>query len=733
MLLRWFQNSNYLSHRLPVWVSSRFEKTTLIALLSTVLHSPSLLNTTYNIISCTNSYIVMAPQNQNPFQDLSPKFEQPGLGRFSWLRRIRQRVSTPLPWAQIWQNVQNRNTTMPDLATRQQALSHYTPFDNGNIRQESKRSLPFATRIIRFGRRLSTPVQIYRPSTAPPNPNSITFRPIRWELQREDTPISDKSSAQVTMKKECPYDPEVLKLFGDFEPSTSICGLGTGWPWSARHQIHTPCNDCLHGTERAHINVSPSQFFKRRSNTQQHRKSANNSREDASNPNKHPKQVEEFGIERSRPARVSHLPWQSSLQNSSNWNLREARSPERMGHRREKSESEATFNRLRQAVENARSSSSRPRSPPPKLHQLSPDVAFIHRDEITAHQAAIREGRHSPVLEYQARGRSPVDVIGYHLTRERIDSSSTVLYAERGMPGEYAPPTPQEVPSPTRIISPFSRRSINLMPGESPVLSSRLDHPPFVPALPPGTVLRPVSEWGRPHSAPESWESVLRHSAVYRSRDTDHSPRVPSPLQEQYGPRNFDSEWSHGTTPLNGADADDTYERFKKANSNGDVKGPTMRGGGFYDLQRDVFMSREDVLRHWDEWTKRRGSGPAERIDSAPRYQRLACKFQRPDACMQTTDQMPRLRGGAGEADRKPANVPASLLYLAGGTGRKPGQSISVESWNRMKPKKRMGGLLGMMVFGHNSGKSYIPETRNQEVQTDPCISAVADTGTGNE
>ncbi|KAJ4984559.1 mitochondrial outer membrane protein [Stagonosporopsis vannaccii] len=57
----------------------------------------------------------------------------------------------------------------------------------------------------------------------------------------------------------------------------------------------------------------------------------------------------------------------------------------------------------------------------------------------------------------------------------------------------------------------------------------------------------------------------------------------------------------------------------------------------------------------------------------------------------------PHLRGGADT----PGRVPTTLFWLAGGTGRKP---ITFGGWKQSRPKRRMGGLSGMAVFG---GQDY--------------------------
>ncbi|OAG02855.1 uncharacterized protein CC84DRAFT_1219798 [Paraphaeosphaeria sporulosa] len=395
------------------------------------------------------------------------------------------------------------------------------------------------------------------------------------------------------------------------------------------------------------------------------------------------------------------------------------RSPERMG--RCTSSPTETFNQLVQAVLGA-ATRPRPYVAAPSLHQLSPDISFIHRSEVVAHQAAIRTGRHSPALEHQARGSRAIDVVGYTYAPGRRDASATALYAEGSTPGAYLPPPPPEIPSPTRVRSPFHGESISLAPVQRPVLVSRLDQPPFVPALPARTVLRPAREWRRVGSAPESgWESVLGHSAVYRAKGEGYRPRVPSPLREQHGTESLaggssgsSGEWSHGTMPRD--ENEEQREMGRRGKVNGVGQGPRLRGGGEWEDYFSLPVRGVD----WDEdWVSDGDERTLLDEGQQPRdyfHCQVFPEGHKLDICMHPTTEIPRLRGG-GKPKRN--RIPASLFYMAGATGRRPNESITVDAWNSMKPKKRMGGLLGMAMYGYKSGKSYVPETRDQEVQTD--------------
>jgi hypothetical protein len=63
------------------------------------------------------------------------------------------------------------------------------------------------------------------------------------------------------------------------------------------------------------------------------------------------------------------------------------------------------------------------------------------------------------------------------------------------------------------------------------------------------------------------------------------------------------------------------------------------------------------------------------------------------------TPPFPHLRGGADP----PRKTPATLLWLAGGRRK----STVIRDRSQSKPKKRMGGLFGMAVYGDKYGKEY--------------------------
>ena len=160
---------------------------------------------------------------------------------------------------------------------------------------------------------------------------------------------------------------------------------------------------------------------------------------------------------------------------------------------------------------------------------------------------------------------------------------------------------------------------------------------------------------------------------------------------------------------------------------NGVGKRPRIRGGGEECVKNEELLKEATKLQYWSRWTTYRsvdGEGRYEVLSSHPVYNREVRGGDRLDECMKKpTAQIPCLRGG-GKSDRGPIRVPSSLLYLAGSTGRKVGDSVTIAEWNRMKPKKRMGGLLGMAVYGNKAGQPYIPRIRNQGAQADSDVVA---------
>jgi hypothetical protein len=72
---------------------------------------------------------------------------------------------------------------------------------------------------------------------------------------------------------------------------------------------------------------------------------------------------------------------------------------------------------------------------------------------------------------------------------------------------------------------------------------------------------------------------------------------------------------------------------------------------------------------------------------------------------------IPSLTGGAGSPSclQDTDRLPPTLFWLAGGRGK----PITVSSWKKQRQKKRMGGLLGMAVFGRKAGTEYSSEKSN--------------------
>lgn len=128
------------------------------------------------------------------------------------------------------------------------------------------------------------------------------------------------------------------------------------------------------------------------------------------------------------------------------------------------------------------------------------------------------------------------------------------------------------------------------------------------------------------------------------------------------------------------------------------------------EVRREVRTS--GMVRLRERWERRDDDGGSEapvvngmRLElrggsEVPRLRGGGSPYMHAGAASQTADQpVLGLRGGAGSR----ARVPASLYWLAGGTGR----PVTIGSWNKEKGRKRQGGLLGRVMYGARSGREY--------------------------
>ncbi|KAF2746041.1 hypothetical protein M011DRAFT_478433, partial [Sporormia fimetaria CBS 119925] len=110
------------------------------------------------------------------------------------------------------------------------------------------------------------------------------------------------------------------------------------------------------------------------------------------------------------------------------------------------------------------------------------------------------------------------------------------------------------------------------------------------------------------------------------------------------------------------------------------------------------------------EPTPRRNTEPAV-IKRSTLQERSHADASAQQTASHSQQHTPRLRGGGRSMkcfivpglSNDDTSLPRSLWYLAGGRGK----PITVGQWRAQKPKKRMGGLLGMALYGSKAGKPY--------------------------
>jgi hypothetical protein len=181
---------------------------------------------------------------------------------------------------------------------------------------------------------------------------------------------------------------------------------------------------------------------------------------------------------------------------------------------------------------------------------------------------------------------------------------------------------------------------------------------------------------------PATLDDELQRSNVYRRRAPQARPRHDDDSDGTFSTLTTQTPSTVGGTRL-------------------ELKGgspmPRLRGGGGgwgYRFKEWLLTCRAELLGNEDTDGKSMSDLGVRRVVHDERATPNFLISQSP-----AHQPMPRLRGGAGEPER----VPAALYWLAGGRGR----PITVSSWKKQRGKKRMGGLLGMAVFGEKAGKEY--------------------------
>jgi hypothetical protein len=306
----------------------------------------------------------------------------------------------------------------------------------------------------------------------------------------------------------------------------------------------------------------------------------------------------------------------------------------------------------------------------------SEDLPSVHWNEISLHAINARAAPTSHLTERSTATKSLLDTSEELECSETVDSSGTVSFSpivlDRSTPLE--PPvtiaTVKEVHDanePVRLRGGSGREE-----GSSKKPSSKLKRWKNFCFVPPQEDLDPDSD------AQPSRVCVEEPIRVVKTRET---------LRE-----NLRGE-TNGVTPL-----------------------PSQTSQGFQRTctVRETWSEVADHPNRMSVTTIISGPPSPRPSSSSSLLSRLLLKYrygQKPDESSATqpnrnslfrtpSQSVPHLRGGA----ESPERTPPSLYWLAGGTGKKP---VSIDGWKQSRPKQRMGGLLGMAVFGSRYGQEY--------------------------
>jgi hypothetical protein len=563
----------------------------------------------------------------------------------------------------------------------------------------------------------------------------------------------------------CSYDPTVLQSFPSIERQRCRTGGDLPWSWSRRGNRETPltpCEACRSRTPQSHFAMNNTGYRGSRRTTPVIRSTLETTEVivSRSRPTAHPvPEVLLDDTDTPRPARRPPIPrlQQSISVSVSTTVISTRRTPTR--DRPHPSGLNHPLDILRGRLSPIFNKSPSP-SPPqsPKLHHIhglpkAKDFPYVRKSKVAQHLAAIRAGAPSPVRDLQLQAER---ANAAPRTSGVSDYSETVYYPRNRSP---LPGRRQRTPPPAEIPRPPSRMGHrpgaarpplhNARPQTSPQLNLGV---PFWPALPASVPLRNIQA-AESATRPGSRRGSAVELEVSRVRElrSPHSERrhTPSPLKNEItgsSSSSNESNCSTGTMPPTPAEIGGSRmelrgrhgspeltdcqkkEEFMKKYA-GQVRGcccPNCNGVKQVGPSDEVLPARvvtcERVARALEN--ERRVALPrdlreqndhheggfdfefgfdldANSADSIAR--RRTHSAQETGVSREPQDgPLPHLRGGAGSPG--PADkVPATLFYLAGGRG----SPITLSSWNKQKPKTRMGGLLGMAVYGRKAGTAY--------------------------
>ncbi|KAF1834684.1 hypothetical protein BDW02DRAFT_579370 [Decorospora gaudefroyi] len=595
---------------------------------------------------------------------------------------------------------------------------------------------------------------VQRSRTAP-DPGRVNVR--RAGIEASGTPESQQTplpEIRIPLLSEpeqpCPYDPSQYYSFTSIERSPcDLCGFRS----PSKSGSSKPCANCRSKSPFSHIKLG----FRRRSRTESGREIA------VQSTSPQPQHSHSSSEERTRTVapeiaakRIGNPPRRASLpmprlSATDNRHLRLSPEPDTSQPPRQPPLCPGTHT-AKPRDRTVETSKVRPISP--KLHYLhglpnSKAYPYVHKREVVQHIAAIRAGAASPLADvaHAASTRTTISTV--------TDFSETVHYGRALSPAFATRPPTQQCRSPQPEPQPG-----NLMIRQLSVDGSLV-------------VERPR----RGHPGPISLDNQLSSSDVYLRRSPEQHP------QSSRTPRPALDRTRHKDATVDGKGGELRLEPKGGAEREGV---PSLRGGGGDESRSCGFMLKQMLLTcgrvyYTDDddlppprtrdsvqaaRAMRRAQGKAQlphpisrvcihqtTLRTADRSGKVANTYTRSVAASHSKQHqvppylfhhravnrpinipflsashnasfiqpIPSLRGGAGSpsALRDHKRLPPTLFWLAGGRGRIP----SVAGWRSQKPKKRMGGLLGMAVYGEKAGTPY--GSKNVEAVKKPGLETV--------
>ncbi|KAF2252199.1 hypothetical protein BU26DRAFT_252673 [Trematosphaeria pertusa] len=595
-------------------------------------------------------------------------------------------------------------------------------------------------------RRRSTPSS--RPFTAP----NFESRPGNGCRRRDSRHQDGESSLTVPVRSDspCPYDAEEYHSFPSIDkPRCWTCGFSFRRLTRTTRAPIRPCSACRSRSPSSHL-------ARNRSNTPNRSASAvetslmSVSEEDVDLPPRPVFNVPRVLLENGpRIARMPRFPPLNSVDIPRETPTE--RPPTRHGPIPE-SERGFTFEKLKELLPPPpKFTSSTPRPKSPKIHHIhglphARDYPYVHKHEVEKHLAALRAGEPTPVADIQRGVGRPHTAVGSRGSSR--DYSETVFYGRGASPVSTASsrqsPT-QAQPHSSYRSSPLSLDTIleeNRRPRDP---HSSLGRPG------PGTPVHKSESVTLTEYDEDNYDLELQRSTVYRVRvpqNQQQRNRITEHESDHSSDHSSDQSSNHGGT-LPPTPSTIGGVRTELRGGNPFQEGlPRLRGGGdeespepprltrSYKLKKFILTCRgpcattsdsdsEDVLpprtplpdriaratskalrrvplpKHIQRLQPSDGNGS----ESAPLENLRLSSLEGLNECPPTPlQQIPCLRGGGAPTFEDTDPLPLSLWWLAGGRGKKP---ITVAQWNSQKPKKRMGGLLGMAVFGLKAGTPY--------------------------